>query len=169
MAATEMISEGSPAPRFSLPDQSGEAVSLESLAGKWVVLYFYPKDDTPGCTQEACNFRDNYGALKAAGAVVLGVSGDTSASHSKFATKYELPFPLLVDERQRGRPRVRRVGQEEELRQDIRGDHPLDVHHRPGWQGREALGAGEARRARRGGAEVAHGERDVMSERYPHR
>ncbi|MGK2964502.1 MAG: thioredoxin-dependent thiol peroxidase [Tepidiformaceae bacterium] len=98
MAATEMISEGSPAPRFSLPDQSGEAVSLESLAGKWVVLYFYPKDDTPGCTREACNFRDNYGALKAAGAVVLGVSGDSSASHSKFATKYDLPFQLLVDE-----------------------------------------------------------------------
>jgi thioredoxin-dependent peroxiredoxin len=86
------------APNFELKDQGGDTVSLESLRGKWVVLYFYPRDDTPGCTKEACNFRDNHGAILAAGAVVLGVSGDTAASHAKFADKYSLPFPLLADE-----------------------------------------------------------------------
>jgi peroxiredoxin Q/BCP len=88
---------GTPAPSFRLPDQDGNHVSLPDFAGKWVVLYFYPKDDTPGCTKEACNFRDNYAALQGRGAVVLGVSGDTSASHRKFADKYGLPFPLLAD------------------------------------------------------------------------
>jgi len=87
----------SPAPAFSLTDQHGATVSLDALRGKWVVVYFYPRDDTPGCTREACNFRDNFGALKALGAVVLGVSGDSAASHQKFAAKYELPFTLLVD------------------------------------------------------------------------
>ena len=72
-------------------------MSLESLKGGWVALYFYPKDDTPGCTKEACNFRDNYGAIQAAGATVIGVSGDSQASHEKFVAKYELPFTLLVD------------------------------------------------------------------------
>jgi thioredoxin-dependent peroxiredoxin len=88
---------GSPAPPFSAPDQGGETVSLASLKGKWVVLYFYPRDDTPGCTKEACNFRDNHTALQDKGAVVLGVSGDSEASHTKFAAKYDLPFSLLVD------------------------------------------------------------------------
>ncbi len=86
------------APAFALKDQAGNDVSLSGLRGKWVVLYFYPRDDTPGCTKEACNFRDNYGAIQAAGAVVLGVSGDSAASHAKFVDKYTLPFPLLVDE-----------------------------------------------------------------------
>lgn len=98
MAATTMVEEGAEAPAFTLTDQHNEPVSLGDLKGRWVVLYFYPKDDTPGCTKEACNFRDNFGALKAAGATVLGVSGDSSASHTKFAEKYELPFQLLVDE-----------------------------------------------------------------------
>jgi len=89
---------GSVAPQFKAVDQSGTPYSVETLKGKWAVIYFYPKDDTPGCTKEACNFRDNYGALQAAGATVLGVSGDSAASHQKFATKYELPFPLLADE-----------------------------------------------------------------------
>ena len=88
---------GSPAPDFASTDQDGNPVSLSGQAGKWVVLYFYPKDDTPGCTKEACNFRDNYGAIQATGAVVLGVSGDSEASHRKFIEKYELPFSLLVD------------------------------------------------------------------------
>jgi peroxiredoxin Q/BCP len=92
-----MPAAGTMAPAFRLPDQDGNHVSLPDLAGKWVVLYFYPKDDTPGCTKEACNFRDNYAALQDRGAVVLGVSGDTSASHRKFADKYGLPFPLLAD------------------------------------------------------------------------
>lgn len=85
------------APAFELKEQSGEAVRLRDLKGQWVVLYFYPKDDTPGCTKEACNFRDNHGAIHATGAVVLGVSGDSEASHQKFKEKYELPFSLLAD------------------------------------------------------------------------
>jgi peroxiredoxin Q/BCP len=93
-----MIDEGKKAPPFSLKDQSGKTVKLSDFPGKHVVLYFYPRDSTPGCTQEACDFRDDHSALLKKGAVVLGVSPDTEKSHAKFATKYELPFPLLVDE-----------------------------------------------------------------------
>jgi peroxiredoxin Q/BCP len=89
---------GSDAPGFTLMDQAGADVSLAGLAEKWVVLYFYPRDDTPGCTREACNFRDRHGELVAAGAVVLGLSPDKAAAHQKFAAKYELPFQLLVDD-----------------------------------------------------------------------
>jgi peroxiredoxin Q/BCP len=92
-----MVEEGKPAPTFTLPSDGGTDVSLESLRGKPVVLYFYPKDDTPGCTREACAFRDTQAALKKQGAVVLGVSGDSVASHDKFKTKYQLNFPLLSD------------------------------------------------------------------------
>jgi thioredoxin-dependent peroxiredoxin len=88
---------GDKAPAFSLEDQSGETVKLSDFKGKSVVLYFYPKDDTPGCTREACAFRDEHSALKKAGAVVLGVSPDSGPSHAKFAGKYKLPFPLLAD------------------------------------------------------------------------
>ncbi len=93
-----MLEAGAKAPAFSLPDQSGKTVKLSDLKGKHVVLYFYPRDNTPGCTQEACDFRDSHRALLDAGAVVLGISPDTAASHQKFAAKFELPFPLLVDE-----------------------------------------------------------------------
>ena len=92
-----MIKLNAPAPTFSLEDQDGKIHSLEQYAGKKVLLYFYPKDDTPGCTTEACNFRDNYKALSKAGLVVLGVSKDSVKSHKKFAEKFELPFPLLSD------------------------------------------------------------------------
>lgn len=92
-----MVSEGQPAPDFTLLDQDGNQVTLSALRGNPVVLYFYPKDDTPGCTKEACAFRDARADYEAAGARVLGVSPDTSASHKKFATKYELPFTLLAD------------------------------------------------------------------------
>ena len=88
---------GDKAPAFSLEDQSGETVKLSDFKGKTVVLYFYPKDDTPGCTREACAFRDEHSALQKAGAVVLGVSPDSGPSHAKFAGKYKLPFPLLAD------------------------------------------------------------------------
>ena len=88
---------GDKAPAFSLEDQSGKTVKLSDFKGKTVVLYFYPKDDTPGCTREACAFRDEHSALKKAGAVVLGVSPDSGPSHAKFAGKYNLPFPLLAD------------------------------------------------------------------------
>ena len=92
-----MLDVGDKAPAFSLEDQSGKTVKLSDFKGKTVVLYFYPKDDTPGCTREACAFRDEHSALRKAGAVVLGVSPDSGASHAKFAGKYGLPFPLLAD------------------------------------------------------------------------
>jgi peroxiredoxin Q/BCP len=89
---------GQPAPEFSLPDGDGNLVSLASFRGRPVVLYFYPKDMTPGCTQEACDFRDRYDRLQAAGAVLLGISPDPAKSHARFAARYTLPFPLLADE-----------------------------------------------------------------------
>jgi peroxiredoxin Q/BCP len=85
------------APTFILQDQNGVTHTLEQYKGKKVLLYFYPKDDTPGCTTEACSFRDNYKTLSDAGLVVLGVSKDSVKSHKKFADKYDLPFPLLSD------------------------------------------------------------------------
>ena len=85
------------APTFSLEDQNGVTHTLSQYKGKKVLLYFYPKDDTPGCTTEACSFRDNYEALSDSGLVVFGVSKDSVKSHKKFADKYELPFPLLSD------------------------------------------------------------------------
>jgi peroxiredoxin Q/BCP len=89
--------EGGKAPGFKLPDAKGNDVSLADLAGRDVILYFYPADDTPGCTAEACGFRDVWAEIKKAGAVVIGVSPDPPESHRKFATKYELPFTLLAD------------------------------------------------------------------------
>src|SRR3989304_9709413 len=91
------LTEGQPAPDFSAETDKGETVSLKDFAGKHVILYFYPKDDTPGCTVEACDFRDNMGRLEAAGAVVLGISLDSVSSHEKFRDKFELPFTLLAD------------------------------------------------------------------------
>ena len=94
-----MLSEGDKAPDFSLPDQDGNTVSLAAgiEAKKWQVVYFYPKDDTPGCTAEACSFRDSFEDFTDAGAVVIGVSGDSAESHTKFAAKHNLPFALLSD------------------------------------------------------------------------
>ncbi|WP_135256611.1 thioredoxin-dependent thiol peroxidase [Thermus caldilimi] len=88
---------GTAAPDFALPDQEGRIHRLSDYRGKWVVLYFYPKDDTPGCTKEACGFRDRMGDLQELGAVVLGVSADDISSHKRFAEKYGLNFPLLAD------------------------------------------------------------------------
>ena|ERR1700677_4383377 len=88
---------GAKAPEFSAPDQSGKVVSLKALKGKTVVLYFYPKDDTPGCTTEACSFRDEYSKFAEKGVVVLGVSPDSVDSHTKFIEKFNLPFQLLSD------------------------------------------------------------------------
>ncbi len=88
---------GEPAPDFALPDQHGKLHALSDYAGRWLVLYFYPKDDTPGCTREACAFRDGLASLQAAGASVAGVSVDDPASHRRFADTYRLPFPLLAD------------------------------------------------------------------------
>ena len=95
--AAPILKVGDDAPTFTLPDSLGNQVSLNDYKGKWVVLYFYPKDDTPGCTTEACHFRDDFKSLEAIGAKVIGVSIDDSFSHKKFAEKYNLPFPLLSD------------------------------------------------------------------------
>lgn len=89
---------GKQAPFFVLPDQNGEEQSLAAHLGEWVILYFYPKDDTPGCTKEACSFRDGYAELRKEGITVFGISVDSVKSHLKFAEKYSLPFPLLSDE-----------------------------------------------------------------------
>jgi thioredoxin-dependent peroxiredoxin len=93
-----VVDEGNPAPDFTLTSDSGEAVTLSSLRGAPVVLYFYPKDDTPGCTAQACGIRDAWGEFERSGAVVLGVSPDSAESHVQFRDKYELPFTLLADE-----------------------------------------------------------------------
>ena len=92
-----MVEEGAPAPEFTLESDAGESVSLSDFRGKPVVLYFYPKDDTPGCTTQACGIRDAYGEFERAGAVVLGVSPDSVSRHVKFREKYGLPFTLLAD------------------------------------------------------------------------
>jgi len=91
------LKEGDKAPDFAVPDQEGNAVRLKDLRGKKVVLYFYPKDDTPGCTKEACSFRDSFAKFKKGGIEVLGVSLDSEKSHQKFISKYSLPFRLLAD------------------------------------------------------------------------
>jgi len=89
---------GQPAPSFDLKNSKGELVSLNSYKGQWLVLYFYPKDDTPGCTKEACSFRDNYQSIQSLNASVVGISIDSSSSHKEFKEKYNLPFTLLADE-----------------------------------------------------------------------
>ena len=95
--AGELPEVGKPAPDFNLPDQNGKYHTLREYRGKWLVLYFYPKDDTPGCTQEACAFRDDLNQISELGAQVVGVSVDDTDSHAEFAKKYHLPFPLLAD------------------------------------------------------------------------
>ena len=92
-----MLKEGSKAPAFSLESDTGDIIALRDYAGKTVILYFYPKDMTSGCTQEACDFRDAFAKFSKRGAVVLGISRDSAKSHGKFKSKYELQFPLLVD------------------------------------------------------------------------
>ena len=96
--AGEVPAVGSPAPGFHLQDQNGDWRDLADFRGQWLAVYFYPKDDTPGCTTEACNFRDNIYAFRAIGAAVVGISVDDVASHEQFATKYKLPFVILADE-----------------------------------------------------------------------
>ena len=96
-SAAELVAVGHPAPEFELPDQTGQLHSLEDYRDQWVVLYFYPKDETPGCTTEACEFRDNIFAFRELNAQILGVSMDDVESHQKFADNHNLPFPLLAD------------------------------------------------------------------------
>ena len=96
-SSASAIEEGKKAPNFALEDASGHRVSLSDFRNKDVVVYFYPRDDTPGCTKEACGFRDRWTDIRRAGIVVLGISADSGDSHKKFAAKYKLPFPLLSD------------------------------------------------------------------------
>jgi peroxiredoxin Q/BCP len=96
-AEAPALKVGQPAPDFSLPDQDGKTRTLGDFRGKWLALYFYVKDDTPGCTEQACKFRDDIGEIKDLGAEVVGVSVDDTDSHANFAKKYNLPFPLLAD------------------------------------------------------------------------
>ena len=96
-SSASAIEEGRKAPDFTLADASGKRVSLSDFRNKDVIVYFYPRDDTPGCTKEACGFRDLWADIRRAGIVVLGVSADSADSHKKFTTKYKLPFPLLSD------------------------------------------------------------------------
>ncbi len=98
VATTSGLKVGSRAPAFSLPNEKGQVVKLSELKGKKIVLFFYPKDDTSGCTKEACSFRDGLQAIRKKGAIVLGVSADSVASHQKFSNKYDFNFPLLSDE-----------------------------------------------------------------------
>ena len=94
---TTSLKEGDKAPDFSVKDQNGKTVSLKDFAGKKLIIYFYPKDDTPTCTNEACNLRDNFSLLKKKGYIILGVSADEEKKHLKFIKKYDLPFQLLAD------------------------------------------------------------------------
>lgn len=96
-SSAEPVEIGRPAPGFQLTDQLGKTHTLNDYKGRWLVLYFYPKDDTPGCTKQACAFRDDYRTISAQNTQVLGISVDNQASHAKFAQKYQLPFPLLAD------------------------------------------------------------------------
>ncbi len=93
----DILSIGDKAPDFSSTDENGKKISLKDFKGSKVVMYFYPKDDTTGCTAEACDFRDNFARIKKSGAMLLGISPDTEKSHTKFKEKYELPFPLVAD------------------------------------------------------------------------
>ncbi|PZO52847.1 MAG: thioredoxin-dependent thiol peroxidase [Phormidesmis priestleyi] len=92
------LTVGDTAPDFTLPDADGKLISLSALKGQRIVMFFYPRDNTPGCTKEACAFRDAYSDLRSKAVIVLGISTDDAKSHTKFATKHDLPFPLLVDE-----------------------------------------------------------------------
>src|SRR5919106_5884343 len=111
------VEEGKVAPPFTLKDAAGNTVSLKDLRGRNVIVYFYPKDDTPGCTKEACGFRDLNTSLKKADAVVLGVSKDSIETHKKFAGKYKLPFTLLSESQNRSDEKVRRLRQENDVRE----------------------------------------------------
>ena len=143
---------GDPAPNFSAPSDGGGKLALAKLKGQNVILYFYPKDDTSGCTKEACGFRDALSKFGKANAVVLGVSRDSVASHDKFKAKYKLPFALLSDEDGKHLRGLRHLGREKHVRAQIHGHRALDLPHRQGRQDSRRLAQGENPRPRRGGA-----------------
>ena len=142
-----VIGEGDKAPDFTLHNDAGEEVTLSSLRGKPVVLYFYPKDDTPGCTTQACGIRDAYGEFERAGAIVLGISPDDESSHVKFRKKYDLPFNLLADTDHAVAEQYGTWGEKSYLGKTYFGRQPLDVRHRRGRHREEGLPEGQAGRA----------------------
>ena len=143
------MEEGKPAPDFELKSDSGETVKLSDLRGKQVVLYFYPKDDTPGCTTQACGIRDAYGEFEREGAVVLGVSPDDERSHVKFKQKYELPFALLADVDHSVSEDYGVWVEKSYAGKKYMGIDALDVRDRRGRHGQACDAPGEAGLARR--------------------
>jgi peroxiredoxin len=125
-----MLKEGTKAPDFSLKDDEGRTITLTQFSGKKVVLYFYPKDDTPGCTTEACALRDVYDTILEKGAVVLGVSADSESSHSKFKKKYKLPFFLVSDPEKNRNRSLRRFRRKVFIRKNDNGNQAVDVRNR---------------------------------------
>ena len=152
MAKELELKEGDVAPEFSAATSGGGKVSLADFKGKNVVLYFYPKDDTPGCTKEACAFRDHFAEFKKKGAVVLGVSTDPVKSHDKFVEKFKLPFTLLADEDKKIVAGLWRLGREKFHGPEIPGHASRDVPHRAGRAHQKNLAAGETGRTRGGSA-----------------
>jgi len=122
---TTKLNEGDKAPEFAVPDGQGNVVRLKDLRGKKVVLYFYPKDDTPGCTKEACAFRDSFAKFKKRGIEVLGVSLDSEKSHQKFAQKYGLPFRLLADTDKRVSEAYGTYGEKKFMGRNYMGNHRM--------------------------------------------
>ena len=123
-----MLKIGDMMPYFEVVDQDGNKVPSDDLKGKKTIVYFYPKDNTSGCTAEACNLRDNYEALKAKGYNVVGVSKDSAASHRKFADKYELPFTLLSDATTKMQQDFGEWGRKDYVRPQVHGNYPQDFH-----------------------------------------
>jgi peroxiredoxin Q/BCP len=150
-----ILTRGSTAPDFSLADQQGNIVRLSDFRGRWVVLYFYPKDMTPGCTQEACSFRDVHPDLQQEGAVVLGVSADDVQSHRKFTDKYELPFPLLADTDHTVSEAYGAWRKKHMYGKEFWGVDRITYLIAPRRQGASGVHEGQARRARRRGVDCS--------------
>ena len=150
-----MIEEGKPAPDFELATDTGERVKLSDYRGQPVVLYFYPKDDTPGCTVEACGFRDSYTDFEKRGAVVLGVSPDDVASHVKFKNKFSLPYPLLADPEHEVAEQYGVWGEKKFAGKTYVGRQAIDVRDRCGRKRRQGDAQREAGRPSGAGARSA--------------
>ena len=147
-----MLKVGDPAPEITVHTDTGEDFRFSGLKGKRVVLYFYPKADTPGCTVEACEFRDSVKAIAKKGAAVVGISPDKPAAQAKFKQKFDLPFTLLADETEVRRRSLRRVEREEHVRPEGDGHRANHFRDRAGREDRKDLRQGEGQRSRRGGA-----------------
>ena len=161
---------GTQAPAFRLQDQNGKWHQLADYKGQWVVLYFYPKDATPGCTTQACGLRDNIFAYREAGAVILGVSVDDVESHKKFSEEHGLPFSILADPDKQA---TKDYGVLKKYLGTMELANPRNLHHRPAGQGGQALCAGRRQDSLGGGAEgsegTAKGEGLTRSAGYPAR